>query len=134
MLLSAVQDVSLQDAKRHIARTVQGEAAGAAAVVQRMQRSISRKTTPLMALAGLAMPASVDSQRAGSSELIPLKSVKLQSEALTPGMEMQGSQSIEPLLQTGEQSKRCSAASMISPAHQMLCTYKAAHANAISVI
>ena len=63
-------------------------------MLQKLQRSVSAKATPLLALAGIAQPLEQNEQ--GTHELVPLKA-KLQQLDLAPS----GSQSIEPLLQAG---------------------------------
>lgn len=67
-------------------------------MLQKLQRSVSAKAAPLLALAGMAQPNVQDIP--ATHELLPLKAV-LRRELQLDTMQS-GSQSIEPLLQTGK--------------------------------
>ena len=66
-------------------------------MMQKLQRSVSAKATPLMALAGMAPPNAQDAH--ATHKPLPLKSVLRQELQLASAQS--GSQSIEPLLQAG---------------------------------
>ena len=72
----------------------QAEGAAGAGMLQKLQKTVSSKATPLLALAGMAQADAPTTQ-----ELLPLKSV-LRQELQLSSLKS-GSQSIEPLLQAG---------------------------------
>lgn len=89
----------MHDEQEAITCLQEGGAAGVG-VLQKLQKTVSSKATPLLALAGMAQADAPTTQ-----ELLPLKSVLRQELQLNTLKS--GSQSIEPFLLTGGAVLQC---------------------------
>ena len=74
---------------------MQAKGAAGDGVLQKLQRSVSAKATPLLALAGMAQSSAQEQQ--ATHELVPLKTA-LQQDMRTSSAQSLG-QSLRPLLQ-----------------------------------